>query len=289
MQVIATGNGQQKAMCIAMSNIANTNMRDAPLRYFQYMYDYSDSFSGAIDYAVSLFDDDAGRCTNFYTSPYVMTIMPNPIDYFRVCGLTDICRIRCFDLYRAFDDALAQDANVRALTYTVAVESLYFTDADTLLGKTSPPFVVLTLIEHTDCLAICDSVSMMAVPNKCVSVTGFDNTESLTVTSFCIPAQMGLGVRESAYKWHVFDSSTWASSVLSVRFLDVNTLMVVRTDGVFIYGEYGILAQIIIITEDVYTTTQIYEMQHIDTVFSFPSVKGDASDIIVYGMYTCHI
>ena len=69
-----------------------------------------------------------------YSSPYVVSIMPEPADYFMPCINTPDCRIRCLDVFNAFEEAL--QATVQEPVFVsrldVNVESKYFTKAETI-------------------------------------------------------------------------------------------------------------------------------------------------------------
>jgi len=41
-----------------------------------------------------------------YDSPFVISVVPEPVDYFMGCMHTFDCRVRCLDTMQAFDDAL---------------------------------------------------------------------------------------------------------------------------------------------------------------------------------------
>jgi hypothetical protein len=48
-----------------------------------------DSLIAAID------PGKAGNCDNYNSNPYVVTLIPEPADYWRVCGTTSFCKLRC--------------------------------------------------------------------------------------------------------------------------------------------------------------------------------------------------
>lgn len=53
------------------------------------------------------------------TNPYVVAIVPEPVDYFRACGLTSVCRSRCRAEIQAFEDANANPTRI-SQTFTVS-------------------------------------------------------------------------------------------------------------------------------------------------------------------------
>lgn len=69
------------------------------------------------------------ECTNFQTNPYVVAIVPEPVDYFRACGLTSVCRARCRSEILAFEEANA-NPDIITTTYTARSHSPFFLDID---------------------------------------------------------------------------------------------------------------------------------------------------------------
>ena len=69
-----------------------------------------------------------GDCNNFAGSPYVLALIPQPVDYFRVCGKTDACRFKCMSEFNAFESRNIQAPS--RTTITRVVQSLFFNSVD---------------------------------------------------------------------------------------------------------------------------------------------------------------
>ena len=69
-----------------------------------------DSLLAAID------GSKAGQCDNFDTNPYVVTLIPQPVDYWRVCGTTDLCKLRFQQQIEAFNMVKPTDVAIRSTT-----------------------------------------------------------------------------------------------------------------------------------------------------------------------------
>ena len=71
------------------------NIHDTMNTWFSSMYASADVMSDVIDYATVGFDQDAGQCMNWEQNPFVVVIVPQPVDYFQGCAITDMCHSRC--------------------------------------------------------------------------------------------------------------------------------------------------------------------------------------------------
>lgn len=147
-------------------------------------------FSSVID-SLMVFDPNKGNCNNFADNPYVMTLLPQPIDYFRVCGTTQTCRYKCLSEFSAFE---AKNIELPITeTVTENVQSLFFNSLD---QDTYMPLTPLALIELYDCEYACGYVQTNG-PNKdrCLLLGGENGVGQLEIISFCIPIQLGANVR----------------------------------------------------------------------------------------------
>ena len=76
--------------------------------FFDKQYEAADNMGSSLDYLLRIGTQKTSSddlCTNFQTNPYVVAIVPEPVDYFRACGLTSVCRSRCRAEIEAFEDA----------------------------------------------------------------------------------------------------------------------------------------------------------------------------------------
>jgi hypothetical protein len=157
------------------------------------------------------FDSAGGQCNDDPSSPYVVTMLPSPADYFMVCRETSTCRARCLPEYTAFEAALASQSTVAAPTHTVLltqdVTSMYFSSQDLEAGRHLPPFEVDTLSELPPavCRSICQaSLEPRALEGaetaRCVGVAGHTVARGVRVATrvayYCVPRDITQSVRQ---------------------------------------------------------------------------------------------
>ena len=146
-------------------------------------------------------------CTDWSTSPYVVSILPEPVDYFMGCMETVDCRSRCLDPMRAFEASLnayrASKGEHRGLLRPVDIKtnSLYFSSQDEFEGKHLAPFAVYSvmLMQPDVCAHVCSMSSQDS--SRCVSVAGMDTTlvtsrpqGLMTQAYYCVPASVTMSV-----------------------------------------------------------------------------------------------
>jgi len=164
------------------------------------------------------------RCTE-YDSPYVVSILPEPVDYFMGCMHTFDCRARCLDTMQAFDDALvAYKAHSAApLAYvsqsSFETESRYFSYADMEAGRHLAPFAVyaVALLPETACSVVCPKQQA-----RCVAVGGL-RRGVLAVAYYCVPASLVVSVYEGIPPPNATAAfADVGSSLLDVQFATVH-------------------------------------------------------------------
>ena len=151
-----------------------------------YVGSIMDSFIAAID------PGKAGNCDNYDSNPYVVTLIPEPADYWRVCGTTSFCKLRCQQQIEAFEAMKPPLSSTRSSTSSRVVESLLFPSIN---EDTYNPFYssgVAALTEMSDCSVICTSKK-----DRCIIVAGFAENGKLRVTTYCVPSAISQGVRKS--------------------------------------------------------------------------------------------
>eukprot|EP00960_Hanusia_phi_P018543 547413-Hanusia_phi.AAC.1 len=118
--------------------MTNQNLSTSFDPTFTAMYNGYTSIGSVFDYFLIFMDPSSGTCDNYYTSDYVMAIMPEPIDYFTMCYTTRLCEMACGEQYDAFNTALVQVSQGANLVYsmnqTVNVESRFFTPGGEYYG-----------------------------------------------------------------------------------------------------------------------------------------------------------
>ena len=135
-----------------------------------------------------------------YDSPYVVSIMPEPVDYFMGCMETFDCRARCLDTMNAFDEALGAytEYSTTPLAYiassSIETESRYFSYTDMELGHHLAPFAIYAVVQLPDgvCKLVCATQQA-----RCVAVAGV-KLGALAVSYYCVPASLVMSVYEGA-------------------------------------------------------------------------------------------
>ena len=201
----AIDNTARGSMCFAIMDATNRRLERAFDPVFARMARFTKEFARSIDYVVvGIFDwNDGGNCNNFAASPYVVSIVPYPIDYFSGCVHTFDCRARCMTEMQAFEEALAFATAMHTApptfraTQAVRVESRFFREEEIMNNEHLPPFEILAVLEllPSACRVICNSAH---VKNRCAAVAGPavgpDSAAALGTAYYCIPADFGTSV-----------------------------------------------------------------------------------------------
>jgi hypothetical protein len=162
-------------VCFAAMDGANARLRDAFDKALRRLYMLAQNAGAAADAALATLTGDTVACDAFDVSPYVLSIVPEPIDYFMHCSDTADCRTRCFEEFRAFDAANRSVAlgPVRpgvSEEVVLPVESLLFGVQDLAEGRAAPPFAVQDAAELAPgaCAAVCGGPGAAdeAFPNR---------------------------------------------------------------------------------------------------------------------------
>jgi hypothetical protein len=142
-------------------------------------------------------------CSDWEASPFVVSLLPEPVDYFMGCMHTLDCRSRCRDNMLAFDEALSayrrSDGQDLALSkaFEIDTESRFFSVNEEFEGKHLAPFVIYAVMPLQDsvCRAMCTASA------RCVAIAGMDATGQeqgqgrLATGYYCVP----VSVMESVY------------------------------------------------------------------------------------------
>lgn len=162
-----------------------------------------DSFMAAID------NSNGDQCDNYESNPYVVTLIPEPADYWRVCGQTDFCRLRCQQQMDAFE--AVRPSTVRSTTTVQSVQSLFFPSMDQ--NAHNPFDNVVALSELDSCTALCPNQE-----DRCFLTTGFVGAaDLLRVAQYCVPSALAQGVNRQG-QW---DTYCIAGTSVQVQFIRV--------------------------------------------------------------------
>ena len=202
MQAARDASQQQQSQCFAVMDATNDRLLKAMDPVLSRMYKAVMALQNAFASMLSGFGSTS--CSDWEASPFVVSILPEPVDYFMGCMHTVDCRSRCRDNMLAFDEALAEyrrsDAQDLALskTFSIDTESRFFSANEEFEGKHLAPFVIYAVMPLQDaaCRAMCTARA------RCVAIAGMDATGQeqgqghLETGYYCVP----VSVMESVYK-----------------------------------------------------------------------------------------
>ena len=216
------------SQCTTVVDALNVSLKTVFDETFGEMYAGARFVGSSIDYLIKVLDpNSAGNCDNYETNPYVMVILPNPIDYFRVCTKTDVCRVRCQQQIEAFERA--KPPGVRTTTGTQAVQSLFF---PVLNDDVYMPFAdtgIVALIELSEC-----PMCLVDGEDRCFIAGGF--LISFNVYQYCIPSALGQGVAKAG---------SWPTDGISGNAFDIQFLRLGTGGWMEIYSVVAIQDQLV--------------------------------------------
>ncbi|EKX36199.1 hypothetical protein GUITHDRAFT_117723 [Guillardia theta CCMP2712] len=232
--------GSRALMCSMVVNMTNSNISSAFDSTFMALYDGYTSVGSVFDYFLIFMDPSSGTCNNYYTSDYVMSIMPEPIDYFTMCYTTRLCEVACGEQYDAFNSALVAVSKGKDLVYTmnktVTVESQFFTADGEYYGTNRLPFDIFSVVELSGCNRVCygdiAQSGAPSQPDRCISAVGLDSSLSVVVKAYCLPSSLKTGFRPAAtvtdgsfphgIDYKVAGSSSWSGSIMRMQYVSIN-------------------------------------------------------------------
>ena len=184
------------AMCAALVATTKSDFSTALDPVFSTVHEGNLQMASVMDWLVG-----GGSCLDFQNNPYVLALIPEPTDYWMVCGNTSTCWNRCGDEFRAFQYANTLAGIVTSTTALETVNSLFFStnDRDTPLDVTP-----LAMLEVANCSEICGWVQEEhGYRDRCFLLAG-SATTTLHIRGYCVPIQVGANVRSAgAYSMDV--------------------------------------------------------------------------------------
>ena len=188
LDFLQAGVNTQRDMCFAYMDAANQELLTAFDPVFNHMYRATANLDSVLDMFLSLFMLKTSNCADFHSSPYVLTLLPEPTDYFMGCMNTFDCRARCLDTYEAFEQALSvvPVTPTYEITHTSTVQSRFFSIEDTENGLDLPPFAIFGMTELSDeaCALVCSESN---VDNRCIAVAGISDERRIGLGYYCMP------------------------------------------------------------------------------------------------------
>ena len=188
----------KRAMCFKTMDHLNEKFTNAFEPMFKRLGLLADALGSSLDYLVSVFNEDTGQCIDGYLSPFVVTILPSPLDYFLGCHRTASCRADCRDNFEAFEDARANAASIEPLyfehTAQMTVRSKFFSTEDIEAKRHLSPFDVKSVVEleSTTCEHICAYTDKL----RCLAAAGLKHGEAQIVYT-CLPRDNSMFAYES--------------------------------------------------------------------------------------------
>ena len=217
-------------MCVRIADVVTDNMRSSMDPFIDVAYRATEHVADSIDYLIRLFEgrDTAQHCNlQFASNPYIVSIVPDPVDYWRVCGRTSICRSKCRSDIESFE-ALRDGRHLKVNSGSVStgstnVESQFFSDEDVVAGRSLSPFSILDIAELRDCAAVCgkDDYTSYHTSDRCISIVGISEQSTpaqVQVADYCIPASMENSVRQHSL-WTVAGSEAWVGEIRMLKVL----------------------------------------------------------------------
>lgn len=97
-----------------------------------------------------ILDPKAGGCTNVETNPYATVLLPEPMDFWGACSVTETCRGKCYGGIVAFEEEKQRAVDKPYVVKTVSqdVESKLFVGVD---KDSYTPFNVAAMVELEVC------------------------------------------------------------------------------------------------------------------------------------------
>ena len=201
VQLLTAYGDDPSGICPALVAMAQTRFSGALDGMFEALDAGTAQMASAIDFYLEALDQAAGSCDNFQNNPYVLALIPQPVDYFRVCGLTPMCRDKCLSEFTAFE--AANTSPPASETVVETVQSPLFAPVTASGSNPSPnPFASapLALMELPNCTTLCGGATASAygVTDRCFIAAGEGVGAAegeMTVAGYCVPIDITAGVR----------------------------------------------------------------------------------------------
>lgn len=224
-------NSGRRQTCFAVMDVANFRLETVFDKVFSRLSLLATASAESLNHLIAIFGIFSEDCQDFQGSPYAMSIVPDPVDYFIGCGRTFDCRTRCQQTFLDFESVLdlalhAGDPPHFHYTAALQVRSRFFDDAQIEAGEHMAPFDIHAVIElPTDsCSMVCGK---MKARDRCVFIVG--RTGLMLLSSYyCVPADF----MTSVFRFQPVSDETYSSNstlpAQSIVSMHVGTLFQVR-------------------------------------------------------------
>lgn len=221
-------------VCNAIVAFTQSKVMKSMDPFFLNQYLAADHIGSSLDYLIRIGMESANLletdlCSNYQTNPFVVAIIPEPVDYFRACGQTSLCRARCKPEIEAFE-AANKNPSIITQTYTVRTNSPFFLELDE--GAVTP-MTILAMTALEDCESVCGKRLPTDSPDQCLAIAGGTESTHLTVMTYCVPSLPAAGVRR-AETWSIPGTNSILNTIVSIKFLDTvhgESLLVLRENN----------------------------------------------------------
>lgn len=264
--------------CKQMASFAVDRLEGSMDSFFHNSFQNAESMGNLIDYLIKALDEDAGNCDNILVNPNVLSIIPQPVDYFRTCGDTSTCRLKCLTEIEAFEASRSNDISTSSdVEFSQTVESRFFQQTENDASSMQMPLNVLSLIELTSCEYTCGhGANTTIVADKCFEILGIDDFERMMGITYCVPSDPRLGIRQ-AHNYTLQGSQSWSAAVQKAFILGTFTiadsvnLALVRTfSEIAIYNTLGSKLLLKKVIQPSVAKFEQYDMVEIIDVVVFP-------------------
>lgn len=190
-----SSSSEPRDFCIQFMDSTNTRLETAFDQMLGRLSRMTESIGESLNYLFSFTGISEEGCDDHIVSPYVMSIVPEPLAYFQGCALTSNCAIRCHSSMQAFERAKEYviglyDKPLYQANKQLTLESPFYDEGLMLGGFNIAPFEILTIRElHSRvCRVVCRG--LMHEASKCVFVAGLepDDPSHIDMAYYCVPA-----------------------------------------------------------------------------------------------------
>jgi hypothetical protein len=202
LNALTLNQDDRREICFTTMDRANTRLSSAFDKSYFRLRQMTEYIEGVVDGLLGVITGDSVDCDAFDISPYVVTIIPEPVDYFTACADTDDCRIKCLEQFSAFEAAKAEEVSRNIdlgfqTTIAMELESLLFSAKDIEEGKNRPPFQIsdMTEISRQSCATVCGGTHSK-LRNRCLALAGLREGQFATAY-YCLP----IDVTQYAFLW----------------------------------------------------------------------------------------
>jgi len=191
-------NRRRRDLCFASMDAANGRLLAAMDPFLHRLYRLAECASEGLDYLLTLFSADRTGCTSYLLSPYVLSLVPEPVDYWMGCMHTEDCRVTCLPEYTAFEEALREAQGGGVVPHfvhamNIDVESYLFAPYG-VQEDNFPPFEIIAMLELTS--AACSTVCHGGAVGRCIAVAGLAHGEHAELAYYCLPVDITMYVFE---------------------------------------------------------------------------------------------